>query len=68
MLARKTKGRPKAAQSKTLKANSTGNAPEAQRTPANWLLNAATYWRDGDTKHARRAALRGIEAMEARDE
>ena len=68
MSVRKTKGRPKAAQSKTHTQHSSGKASRTQRSPDNWLLDAACYWRDGDSEQARRAARQGIAAMEVDDE
>ena len=44
-----------------------GNGAQAPKRSADqWLLDAATYARDGDTANARAAALRGLYALGAR--
>jgi hypothetical protein len=63
MKRRKTTGHPRAAQSKTHTQNHSPNSATAQRTPANWFMDAACYASDGDDRQATLALLRGICAM-----
>jgi len=55
--------RPKAAQSTTHTQKYSVKSAMAQRTPANWFMDAACYASDGDEGQATLAVLRGICAM-----
>ena len=48
---------------KTHTGNDTAVTGGAQRSAANWFLDAACYARDGDTDQARVATLRALHAM-----
>lgn len=43
--------------------NGTGEPSRFQRAAEHWLLDAATYARDGDPERARRAARRALRAL-----
>jgi len=63
MKCHRKKGRqPAALQSKNNYANrhSAEGQEEAQRSPDNWWLDAATFWVDGDKREAIGAAMQGL--------
>jgi len=66
MKRRKTKGHPKAARSNTHTQKYSSNSAMAQRTPANWFMDAACYASEGDDTQAMLAVLRGFCAMRCR--
>jgi len=46
--------------------DSNGEPPRYQRAAEHWLLDAATYLRDGDRERARLAARRALRALQCR--
>jgi hypothetical protein len=57
----------RAARNRERNSRTGGNGAQAPKRSADqWLLDAATYARDGDTANARAAALRGLYALGAR--